>query len=308
MPSLTVILATFNGAETIAATLGALSRLEAPDGGWKLVVVNNGSTDGTKAIVETFADRLPLQFLDHPVANKNAALNAALAHVEGDLVVFADDDIIARPDWLVGFRRLAAENPSFAIFGAPMQPLWPSDPPPWIEHGIPWGAAFAAHPDDLADGPAPSHVIWGGNMAVRRSVFDAGHRFDEAYGPRLGRNILMASETEFTWRVEKLGHACWFSNRFPVGHQIQPSQFTPSWLAGRARRFGATRAVRHKAMYRSSPLRDSARAVRRLCGHGARWLLSWPAADRTARYRAMWGVNYEFGYLSRRIPITKSDI
>jgi len=33
MPALTVILATYNGAETIAATLGALSRLEAPAGG-----------------------------------------------------------------------------------------------------------------------------------------------------------------------------------------------------------------------------------------------------------------------------------
>ena len=129
MPDLTVILAIFNGAETIAGTLGALTRLEPPEGGWKLVIVDNGSTDGTKAIVESFADALPLRLLDHPVPNKNAALNAALEHAEGDLVIFTDDDIIPEPDWLSGFQRLASEQPSFAVFGGRIRPLRPSATP-----------------------------------------------------------------------------------------------------------------------------------------------------------------------------------
>jgi len=307
MPALTVILATYNGAETIAATLGALSQLEAPEGGWKLVVVDNGSTDGTKAIVETFADRLPLLLLDHPVPNKNAALNAALEHAKGDLVVFTDDDIITEPVWLVGFRRLAAEQPSFTIFGGRIRTLWPSDPPPWIAHGIPHGPAFAAHRDDLEDGPVDPGKIWGGNMAVRRDVFDAGHRFNEAYGPRGGGNFLMASETEFAKRAQRLGNECWFSNRITVGHQILPVQYTPSWLATRARCFGATRAALGREPYGTFPPHAKKGAVKKLRRSGARWVLSWLNGDRAARYRAIWDINFQLGYMSRRLPNIKAD-
>src|SRR5215471_5623735 len=102
---LTVLIATRNGAHTLPRCLAALGQLIAPVGGWKLIVVDNGSTDATREIVESFADRLPLTYLLEPRPGKNAALNAGLDHVEGDLVVFTDDDVLARPDWLVELRR-----------------------------------------------------------------------------------------------------------------------------------------------------------------------------------------------------------
>src|SRR6516225_223426 len=114
---LTVLIATRNGARTLPRCLGALAGLTSPPGGWKLVVVDNGSTDATREIVASFADRLPLTFLLEPRHGKNAALNAGLGSVEGDLVVFTDDDTLPRPDWLVEMRRAADEHRSFSIFG-----------------------------------------------------------------------------------------------------------------------------------------------------------------------------------------------
>ena len=47
---LTVLIATRNGAATLPRVLASYTQLEPPTGGWKLVVVDNGSTDGTAAL------------------------------------------------------------------------------------------------------------------------------------------------------------------------------------------------------------------------------------------------------------------
>jgi hypothetical protein len=48
----TVLLATYNGAETLPKGLNAYCQLQAPRAGWKLVVVDNGSTDGLPLTLE----------------------------------------------------------------------------------------------------------------------------------------------------------------------------------------------------------------------------------------------------------------
>ena len=84
---LTVLIATYNGAKTLPEVLSAYCALEPPDGGWKLVIVDNGSTDHTKEIVATFRHHLPLTYLYEPRQGKNTALNTGLSNISGDLVV-----------------------------------------------------------------------------------------------------------------------------------------------------------------------------------------------------------------------------
>ena len=66
---MTVLLATRNGERVLSRTLEGYCRASAPPVGWKLVVVDNGSTDGTQRIIESFRRRLPL-----PVGPPEAAL------------------------------------------------------------------------------------------------------------------------------------------------------------------------------------------------------------------------------------------
>jgi glycosyltransferase involved in cell wall biosynthesis len=65
--------------------------LKLTPGGWKLVIVDNGSTDRTR-------DKLRLTYLFEFKRGKNAGLNTGLAHVEGDLIVLTDDDAVPRTD------------------------------------------------------------------------------------------------------------------------------------------------------------------------------------------------------------------
>jgi glucosyl-dolichyl phosphate glucuronosyltransferase len=130
---ITVIFATRNGMRTIPAVLESYLRLEVPRGGWKLVVVDNASTDRSREAIESFQDRLPLTSLSEKTPGKNAALNAAIAHIEGDLVVLTDDDAFPRPDWLVCMRAAADDQAAYSVFGGVVVPRWENTPPDWIE-------------------------------------------------------------------------------------------------------------------------------------------------------------------------------
>jgi GT2 family glycosyltransferase len=97
--AVTVVVPVRNGARTLTACLDALgSQTAMPGVTVQVVVVDNGSTDGTRAM----AARHPAVDLvvDEPRPGSYAARNAGLAVASGELVAFTDADCIPAPDWL----------------------------------------------------------------------------------------------------------------------------------------------------------------------------------------------------------------
>src|SRR6266571_194474 len=91
-----VIIATRNRAALLAETLDALSRQRWPRDGFEIVVADNGSTDHTRALVESVAGRTSVpavQYLYVVEPGKSHAVNAALRFARGDLLAFTDDDV-----------------------------------------------------------------------------------------------------------------------------------------------------------------------------------------------------------------------
>ncbi len=237
---LTVLMATHNGARTLPAVLEAYCRLEAPPGRWKLVIVDNASTDRTREIIAGFKDRLPIESLSEPQLGKNVALNAGLAHTAGNLIVLTDDDAIPQPDWLNQLRAVADTRPDYAVFGGLVLPQWEVAPPQWILEVVPLGAAYTITDPDREEGPIPPGEIFGPNMAVRAEVFAAGHTFDVSIGPR-GANYPMGSETEFAKRLARSGYRCWYCKKAIVRHIVRAHQLDEQWLLRRARHYGRGR-------------------------------------------------------------------
>ena len=134
---LTVLIATHNGARTLPVVLEAYVRLQPPAGGWKLVVVDNASEDGTGGVLRSFAGRLPLRDLHVDRQGQNIARNRGLEEAEGDLLVFGDDDAIPREDWLVRMRAAADARPGFGIFAGAIRPRWEVPPEPWLLESVP---------------------------------------------------------------------------------------------------------------------------------------------------------------------------
>jgi glycosyltransferase involved in cell wall biosynthesis len=234
---LTVLIATRDGARTLPTTLAALVALEAPAGGWRLVVVDNGSRDGTPRILDDFRQQLPLTSLVEPRPGKNVALNRGLAEVAGDLVVFTDDDVVPRTDWLRQLRAAADARPEVTVLGGAILPRWEQQPPAWILSWVPLGPMYALL-DPAEEGPIPPRRAFGPNLAIRAEVFARGYRFAEDIGPDGTARYAMGSEAELVRRLEAAGATGWHCPTAIVEHIIRPYQLEAAWLWERALRYG----------------------------------------------------------------------
>ena len=87
--TVTVLLAVYNGEAFLARKLDNLLGLDYPTELLDIVVVSDGSTDATDSIVQAYSDR-KVRLVRVPHAGKAAALNAAMQHATGEILLFVD--------------------------------------------------------------------------------------------------------------------------------------------------------------------------------------------------------------------------
>jgi len=100
-PSVTVIVPTKNEEKVIGRLLGALAKINYPQDRYEIIVVEDGSTDGTRRICEGIAGRSSgkVRFYHRLESNgKPGALNFALKHAKGEIVAVFDADSVPNPD------------------------------------------------------------------------------------------------------------------------------------------------------------------------------------------------------------------
>lgn len=208
--SLTVAICTWNRAALLRRTLESLTvQRNLDDTPWELLVVNNNCTDETDDVISAFKLRLPLRGLHEANPGLSNARNKAVAEATGDYIVWTDDDVVVRPEWLSAYAMAFRAWPDHAVFGGPIHPDFEGKPPNWLlsvwprvqgayairdldaaskELAIvpgkePFGANFAvrsdlqrAHPYDARLGKSPDHPSLGGEEAkVIRAILGAGH-------------------------------------------------------------------------------------------------------------------------------------
>jgi len=251
---MSVIFSSHNGGAVLPKMLESLTRAEAPVGGWKLIAIDNASTDDTRSILESYRDGLPLTILSEPVPSKNRSLNRGLEIVEGDFYVFCDDDVIVQEDWLVKWRAAADDHPEFELFAGSTVPHWPSDAPKLRMKDMVISIAFGTN-EQQKGGPCDSRCMFGTNMAIRALVFGTGVRFNENIGPNGSLAYPMGSETEFALRLAALGYKCWFADDARVRHIIRPKQMQIPAILLRGYRWGRGQAhMREEHHYSPSRL------------------------------------------------------
>jgi hypothetical protein len=131
-----VIIPLFNKAPYVARALSSVLAQTFTD--FEVIVVDDGSTDGSARVVEQFSDHR-LRLIKQDNSGPGAARNRGLAEAQGEFVAFLDADDCWLPAYLEsGMRRFAAMGPKVAAVssGYLFFPPGTSTEPLWVRRGL----------------------------------------------------------------------------------------------------------------------------------------------------------------------------
>jgi glycosyltransferase involved in cell wall biosynthesis len=205
----TVVVPAWNAAATLGRTLDALAeqRLDEP---YEVVVVDNGSTDATRAIAERAGVRIVARA--HGLAGE--ARNDGAAAASGTVLAFTDADCFPDPGWLAaGLRALdGADLVQGRVEPDPAVRMGPFDRSLWVGG---------------QDG-----LFQTANLFVRRDLFDRIGGFEELHSDAHGRAF--GEDVWLGWRAVRAGARPAFAPDALVHHAVLP-RGARDYVAERAR-------------------------------------------------------------------------
>jgi len=189
VPVVSVVCPCLNSADTLAVQLDALSA-QACDVPWEMIVVDDGSTDGTQALAWSYCDRLPqLRVLETDVVRSQGdGVNAAVRAARGRHIVVVHGDDEVAPGYLQAMHLALEEHP---VVGAVLD--HEALNPPWtrVVHAPMQVDELSVINDFLP-------VIVGAALGIRKEVFEAVGGFDPASDPLI--------DVDLSWRLQLAGY------------------------------------------------------------------------------------------------------
>jgi glycosyltransferase involved in cell wall biosynthesis len=216
LPRVSVVVCSYNGGRTLEQCLRSLLNLDYPD--YEVIVVDDGSTDDTRAILARFvggisnpspssADGLEIRPTIRAIHQANRGLSAArnvgLRAATGAIVAYTDSDCFADANWLTHLVYQFLHSDAAAV-GGPN--LTPDDG--WLAACV---AAAPGQPTHVLESDQVAEHIPGCNMAFRRETLEAINGFDSQYRKA-------GDDVDVCWRLQQAGYWITFAPGAFVWH------------------------------------------------------------------------------------------
>lgn len=203
-----LIICTRNRASQLTACLEEVKRLQF-EGAWEIVVVDNGSTDGTSAVIDAAAPDMPAPLVKvlEPKPGLGLARNAGIAAARGRIIIFTDDDCYVSPDFVREAVR-AFDDPDVGYATGRVELFDPTDAPVTVNPSR-TPRRYPAHEFLHSDG------IIGANLAFRRQVLDELGGFDMLMG---AGTIFASEDVDAAARAGSLGWVGVYRPEMVVAH------------------------------------------------------------------------------------------
>lgn len=209
---LSVVIPTFNRRDRLARVVSALERQTVPASEFEVVIVDDGSTDGSAEWLESRKTPYTLRVKRQANAGPARARNAGVEMAQGELVLFIDDDVEPSEVLLAEHLASHAADADVVVIG----PLCSLDSyeQPWVA----WEQAkIEAQYQAMERGDwAPTfRQFWTGNASVARAHVLAAGGFDPSY--------LRAEDVELGVRLKQRGVGFRFNPRARGLHYAERS-------------------------------------------------------------------------------------
>ena len=216
---LTVLICTHNRADLLERVLASLNAAKRPAIPVRILVAANACTDDTVACMQAYQaqqqemDWIPLRLIDVPTPGKSHALNRAIPKIDTELTAFVDDDHRVDENYLVAIEQAAQTWPDAGLYCGRILPDWDGSEPAWVHdkgpyriYPLPVPRYDQGHLPKIItaeEGPIPG----GGNLVVRRHVFELAGKFSTELGPH-GHDLGGGEDSEYVLRALSRGVRC----------------------------------------------------------------------------------------------------
>ncbi|MDQ3703086.1 MAG: glycosyltransferase [Chloroflexota bacterium] len=209
-PIVSVVVPTYNRSQSMQRLLHVLGAQTLPVDRFEVVVVDDGSTDGTPEVLRRSAAALPyrLRVFEQQHGGPALARNLGVAQARGRLIVFVDDDVVPAADLLATHVATHESEPDAVVIG-PMSPPYDMPRPAWIR----WEEKqLLAQYESMIAGlwACTARQFYTGNASLPRDRFLRAGGFDA--------HFKRAEDVELAYRLHNAGARFIFNHRAVVLH------------------------------------------------------------------------------------------
>lgn len=232
-PTVSIAICTRNRADRLARVLTSISELNVPPAlEYEVLVIDNGSTDSTAAICDSFRNTLPVRRVYESTPGLSNARNRAVSEVSSRYICWTDDDVTLDPNWLAEYASSFSRHPDAALFGGKITPILEEPTPQWFRdhvHGLLKGVVALR---DCGSAEAPmdlDSLPFGANYAVRT---DLQRCFP--YDPNLGVGPMRSRSSEETHVFQAIlgsGYKGYWIPTAEVFHHIPVTRQTEHYVS-----------------------------------------------------------------------------
>jgi len=172
-PRFSITVPAFNAQATLAETIGSVRSQSFRD--WELVIVDDGSTDGTRELAESLAaDDSRIRVVSQENRGSGGAYNTAVRNSTSDLIVMLSADDLLAPDHLAEFDGFISAHPEASVFTCDGWYEYADGAREPADPATRWASPEGATLEDLL-----LACFYGVGAVYRRAVFDAVGGFRE---------------------------------------------------------------------------------------------------------------------------------
>lgn len=248
MLRLSIILTTYNRADDLETTMEMVVNQRFDASQWECIIVDNNSTDDTRQRAEAIIaehKELNLRYVFEPKQGLSHARNRGIAESRGEVIAFVDDDETIVHDYVSRYINFFERYPQAMAAGGRIVADYLSGRPRWMSQYV---ARPIANPLYLGDYikpfPRGKHP-GGGNMAVRREVFERIGCFDTELG-RSGDKLIGGEECDLFKRMRDAKLPIYYVPRATIYHRIPDWKLTEEYTTRLFHSTGLSQRLRAK--------------------------------------------------------------
>lgn len=236
-----LIIPTYNRCDLLEKALTSLVKQDFPASDFEIIVVDNGSTDETKSVVEKYIKNHPIQCIRYIYDDMPGLLTGrhrGAQEAQSDILCFLDDDIEATTNWLSEVYNTFKDS-TIHLVGGKCLPIYDVTPPEWEKKlwSVTDDYKMCGYYSLIDQGEkfkdCDPNFIFGLFFCIRKQTLHEAGGFHADCLPASLQRFLGDGETGLTMKIKELGLRSVYQPKAVLYHHVTKERLTLDYLKKR---------------------------------------------------------------------------